>query len=168
MPSVIMMSASTSMAPSASAFNNFLYAGVGDEKNGVVLTMLSALARQNVDPWDEAADLSRQPFDTAMGRLVSILETLPVQSSPADRTATAERLISLLPNEVAMNTGDHKVNLPLPTGMPHVNDLALVMFFLALMFVGQWVYFNQTEAIARQSAATADAPAETPSLGTRR
>jgi len=49
----------------AAKFGNFLYAPVGEDNNGVLLTVLSALARQNVDPWEEAADLSRLPGDAA-------------------------------------------------------------------------------------------------------
>ena len=39
----------------------FSYATVGDEDNGVVLTILSVLARCGVDPWNEAARLNELP-----------------------------------------------------------------------------------------------------------
>ena len=35
-------------------FDRFLYASVGDDNNGMPLTVLSALARMDVDPWEEA------------------------------------------------------------------------------------------------------------------
>ena len=37
-----------------SQFNDFLFAPMGNEKNGMLLTVLSALARLDVDPWREA------------------------------------------------------------------------------------------------------------------
>ena len=33
-------------------FDQFLYASGGDDANGMPLTVLSALARMDVDPWD--------------------------------------------------------------------------------------------------------------------
>ncbi len=41
-----------------SEFNDFLFALVGQEKSGMQLTVLSALARFGFDPWREAARLS--------------------------------------------------------------------------------------------------------------
>jgi hypothetical protein len=55
------------MTPSAprslgfSAFNPFLYAKISDDPNGMVLTVQSAFSRLNVDPREEAAELSRRP-----------------------------------------------------------------------------------------------------------
>jgi len=40
-----------------SEFNEFLFASVGEEKNGVELTALSALTRLGFDSWREAARL---------------------------------------------------------------------------------------------------------------
>jgi hypothetical protein len=45
----------------ASEFDDFLYAPIVEGGNGMVLSVLSALARVNVDPWDEAARLARLP-----------------------------------------------------------------------------------------------------------
>jgi hypothetical protein len=45
-------------------FDAFLYAPVDEEGNGVLLSVLSALARLDVDPWREAAELARMPTIT--------------------------------------------------------------------------------------------------------
>jgi hypothetical protein len=86
----------------ASAFNYFLYAPVGEESNGMVLTMLSALARCGVDRWREAARLSELPREAAAKRLVSIISGMPrgqwAQSEAGD---IAVRLTDLLPLEHA-------------------------------------------------------------------
>lgn len=44
-----------------SEFNEFLFAVVGEERGGQQLTVLSALARLGLDPWGEAARLSKLP-----------------------------------------------------------------------------------------------------------
>ena len=101
------MGESTTSLPSVfslrtSAFNDFLYAPVGEEANGMVLTMLSALARFEVDPWLEAARLSELPREAATKRLVSIISGMPrgqwAQSEVGD---IAVRLADLLPVEKA-------------------------------------------------------------------
>jgi hypothetical protein len=43
------------MSPLGSEFDDFLYASIGEDSNGVLLSVLSALARLDVDPWEEAA-----------------------------------------------------------------------------------------------------------------
>jgi hypothetical protein len=53
-----------------------MYAAVGDDDNGMSLTVLSALARQNVDSWEQAAALSRLPAESAHTKPVALLEAL--------------------------------------------------------------------------------------------
>ena len=48
-----------------SEFDPFLYAPVGEERNGMLLSVLSALARLDVDPWQEAAALTKMPAQDA-------------------------------------------------------------------------------------------------------
>jgi hypothetical protein len=80
-------------------FNDFLYAPVGAHKSEMPLSVLSALSRLDVDPWQEAAELSELPPDTATKRLASLLARLPGgRWSPADLKAIADRLIELLPD----------------------------------------------------------------------
>lgn len=79
-------------------FGDFLYAPIGCESNGMTLSVLSALARLNVDPWREAAKLSALPKDTAAKRLAILLPQLTAGGlAPKDCEPTAERLIQLLP-----------------------------------------------------------------------
>ena len=79
-------------------FNDFLYAPIVAEKSEMPLSVLSALSRLDVDPWQEAAELSELPTDTATQRLVSLLARLPAGPwAQADSWAIADRLIELLP-----------------------------------------------------------------------
>lgn len=79
-------------------FNTFLYAGIGAEANGTVLSVLSAMARMNLDPWREAATLAGLPGRAAVKRLTTLIAALPGRSStPDEQESTAERLVKLLP-----------------------------------------------------------------------
>jgi hypothetical protein len=80
-------------------FDDFLYAPVGPDRNEMPLSVLSALARLGVDPWEEAAKLSELSKDTAAQRLASLIVRLPGgRWTQADSGAIADRLIKLLPH----------------------------------------------------------------------
>jgi hypothetical protein len=79
------------------ALNDFLFTPIANEANGMHLTMLSALARSGVDPWQEAAGLRTLSREDATARLVSMLARVPNGPSPGDDTMTlAARLVGLL------------------------------------------------------------------------
>jgi hypothetical protein len=44
-----------------SNLNGFLFADIGIERSGMPLSVISALARQGFDPWQEAGRLARLP-----------------------------------------------------------------------------------------------------------
>jgi hypothetical protein len=60
-----------------SEFDVFLFAPIGEDRNGMLLSVLSALARLHVDPWQEAAKLARLPREAATQRLASLIAALP-------------------------------------------------------------------------------------------
>jgi hypothetical protein len=79
-------------------FQVFLYAAVGDDKNEIPVSVLSALARQNVDPWAEAAELAQLSRESAIARLASLISLVTTGASARlDPTANATRLLALLP-----------------------------------------------------------------------
>ena len=77
-------------------FDAFLFASVDREGNGGSLSVLSALARSDVDPWREAAELAQMPREAANQRLTSLIAALPGTALLAPATI-AERLVKLLP-----------------------------------------------------------------------
>ena len=80
-------------------FDDFLYAPVGADGVEMPLSVLSALARLDVDPWMEAAELSELPKGAAVQRLASLLAQLPGgRWTLTDSTAIADRLVELLPS----------------------------------------------------------------------
>jgi len=81
-----------------SEFNPFLYAAIGEEKNGSELTVLSALTRLGIDPWVEAARLSDLPRDAAARTLTTAIAALPGgRWKVSDLSAIAARLVDRLP-----------------------------------------------------------------------
>jgi hypothetical protein len=79
-------------------FDDFLYAPIAAERNGMPLSVLSALARLDIDPWEEAAELSELPSFTAAQRLAALIVRLPGgRWTQADSRTISDRLIELLP-----------------------------------------------------------------------
>jgi hypothetical protein len=87
-----------------SEFNNFLFASIGEDRNGMLVSVLSGLARSDVDPWQEAAKLAQLPGETATRELAALIGALPDRASayPDPRTIAA-RLIALLPRSPGFN-----------------------------------------------------------------
>jgi hypothetical protein len=94
---VIAMARGASGSALGTQFDDFLFASVHDERNGP-LSVLSALARLDVDPWQTAAALAQLPRAAAGQRLASLFAVLP--DGPADREAIAARLVAFLPTQV--------------------------------------------------------------------
>src|SRR5215204_1077897 len=83
----------------------FLYAQIGQEENGTPLTILSALARLGLDPWQEAARLAKLPKDEAARELASLIARLPRPIEFPDRRTIASKLAELLPKPTSGASG---------------------------------------------------------------
>jgi hypothetical protein len=103
------MTHATAMSPPGAEFNDFLFAPIGEDRNGMLVSVLSGLARLDVDPWQEAANLAQLPGENATQRLASLIGTLrDRESSSLDPRTIAMRLIALLPNR--NNTKNQPLN----------------------------------------------------------
>jgi hypothetical protein len=81
-------------------FDAFLYAQIGEEANGMQLSVLSALARQNVDPWEFARQLTTLQREPAIQILAARLAHLPERSNGgATAEGIAAQLVALLPSQ---------------------------------------------------------------------
>jgi hypothetical protein len=79
--------------------NRFLFAEVGVQQNGMALSVLSMLSRQDVDPWDEAAHLAACSTREAVTRLAArVAAASTALANPRDPSAVAVDLIRLLPS----------------------------------------------------------------------
>jgi hypothetical protein len=87
-----------SVSSPTSRYDDFLFASICEEANGMRLSVLSALARMNVDPWDEATRLAAMPKAIAERTLVSILDLVSGRRwNPSEAEVVAARLVRLLP-----------------------------------------------------------------------
>jgi hypothetical protein len=92
------MAAPNVLNPHPPEFERFLYASVGEDRNGYAVTVLSTLARLGLDPWKEAAELvtlGRDAARTRLGTLLARFRDVPALAS--DHGRIARDLSQLLP-----------------------------------------------------------------------
>jgi hypothetical protein len=131
------MSQANSVFVPPSEFNAFLFASVGHDGNDQQLSVLSALARADVDPWQEAAELARMPGETATERLVSLIATVPGGlSTHPDPGTVAARLIALLPRKIHHPVTKKLAGTKLKGGSPAlIWGVFLVFLALGAVFI---------------------------------
>lgn len=119
-------------------FDPFLAASIGEEGNENALSVLSALARSDVDPWIEAKVLASMPQQAATSRLAEIIAALP-NLPERNRTATevAAELIALLPTRAksAAPVMRARLDLTTPIHWP-ANTAPTVVAGLVVVFLG--------------------------------
>jgi hypothetical protein len=142
---VIAMTLATATSALESRFDPFLYAAVREDPNSAPLTVLSVLARLDIDPWEEAARLAQLPGEAATRALAALISALPKGSAtPQDSGTIAARLITLLPRRLERGietqstpSGGRSV-IPVPDRATTVARVVLCLIVLALLFVSQW------------------------------
>ena len=123
-------------------FDRFLYASVGNDSDGMPLTVLSALARMEVDPWEEASKLTQLPQESAVTELASLLGAF--RNAPVvglDPARIAAPLIALLPRPRDRAPLMLKALVQAaPTRYPAaVSTLLTVLTYMVFMLIGQWL-----------------------------
>ena len=101
------MPASDVLHPDGSDYDTFLFAEVGEDRNGAAVTVLSALARLDLEPWTEARELARLAREDAQVRLMTHFET--ITDIPALALASegrAAKLVSLLPERAPLRVSE--------------------------------------------------------------
>jgi len=117
----------------------------------MLLSVLSALARRGVDPWDQAAKLARLPVETATQLLASLIAPLP-DDPPADvdTLTISARLIALLPGRAGSNIDTRPHNGFIGMGrMTRFKIAVLCVIFVALALGFQFItvgHAPQTQA----------------------
>lgn len=99
------MAGSNFLNPHPPEFERFLYASVGEDRNGYVVTVLSALARLDLDPWKETAELVTLGRDAARARLGTMLARFwDVPALASDHGRVARDLSQMLPESPPSQT----------------------------------------------------------------
>ena len=155
---VVGMSRSVCASLLGPEFDGFLYAPLGEERNGMRLSVLSALARLEIDPWQEAAKLAGLPGATATERLASLIALLPNEPlMHRDPETIAARLVALLPRRASSNTTPLKTLLG-ARKMTH--SWAVIYVMMMVLALGtEWI------AASHQVSGQVD-KAHTPASGT--
>jgi hypothetical protein len=87
-----------SFQPLRPDLDGFLFAAVGDERDGIPLSMISALTRLGLDPWHEAGRLSSLSKREAIEQLARLIAELPGACRPlAEARQIAGELVERLP-----------------------------------------------------------------------
>ena len=118
----------------SSEFDPFLSSPLWLDRNEFPLSVMSALARLDLDPWQEAAALAALSKAAAVTRLSSLLRPLPgAPSTNPDRDGLCQRALGLLPASNAVT------RLP-PLGLPAVGRMKTMPRPTAssLLFLG-WI-----------------------------
>jgi hypothetical protein len=116
-------------------FNEFLFAPIGEEGNGMALSVMSALTRLNIDPWREASQLSKLSKEKAVEALAPIIARLPVgRWTAVDVPAIAGRLVEFLPR--------HDVVIQSVTTMRVGGKAHFRIAYVILMVLFAIVYFG--------------------------
>ena len=138
----------TSFLVLASEFDDFLFAPIDEGRNDVPLSVLSALARLDIDPWQEATELAQVSREAATQRLASLIAALPDgPSAHLDPGRIAARLIALLPGQPSSKTS-------LGGTLPDVGDvtkfragICMLAVFIVITLAAQWILASrQTSA----------------------
>jgi len=133
------MSASDVLHPDGSDYDAFLFAEVGEDRTGAAVTVLSALARLDLEPWTEARELSRLGREDAQVRLTTHFEAMT--DIPALALASAGRaakLVSLLPKRAPL-----RVSKSLDAGTGSSSNLSISWTTMAIVgvVVLTWIFY---------------------------
>jgi|SRR5581483_5155133 len=150
-----------------SEFDDFLFAPIAEDRNGMSLSVVSLLGRMDLDPWQEAASLAGLPPEAAVQRLTSLLDLLPVPPlQHPDPDTTAARLVALLPRRPAPNTSplQASASAAATTRARAMSNGIFIAIYLTVMLATQFVIarLGPTRADASHPPASVTAPSQTP------
>ncbi len=124
-------------APMLPEFDPFLFASVGEELDGVPLSVLSALTRLGLDPRDEAARLSHLTKDAAADQLARMIARLSDQRwTLSEARRIAGRLIERLPTSTTAGKPDRFETGAAPTPSSTDPQLFVYLALLIALVVG--------------------------------
>jgi hypothetical protein len=139
-------------------FDPFLFASVGEDRHGQLLSVITVLARSDLDPWLEAVGLARMSQGHAAARLRGLIAALP-GGPPAGRSvdAIAGELVALLP-QTNRSARPPKAASPKTTPIPSVmtpnRRFVLGMVALAVLIALSLLFSTHTLPGGGQIGAT--------------
>ena len=126
-----------SLRPLRPDLDKFLFAAVGNETEGMPLSVISALTRLGLDPWEEAGRLSSLRNGEAVEQLARLIAELPGKPGPLGQARKiASGLVPLLPKHNSDPRSALQVQIrpryrrPVPT-LPKLSEFWIACFVLA-------------------------------------
>ena len=118
-------------------FDAFLFASVGEEVDGVPLSVLSALSQLDLDPRAEAARLAlltREAAADQLARMIARLSGSRWSLSEARRIASG--LIERLPLATTVSKDDHAASSNRPTTSLKASSFLIYLALILALLVG--------------------------------
>lgn len=127
-----------------SEFDDFLSAPIDEEGNEMLLSVVSALARLDLDPWQEATKLAGLPGEAATTRLASLIAALPDgPSAHRDSRSIAARLIALLPNGASSSVAAGTMMIGAGEATKIRAGIYMYAVFIVVMLAAQGIVANR-------------------------
>ena len=131
------MSLRHAYAPMVPEFDPFLFASVGEEVDGMPLSVLSALTRLGLDPREEAARLSHLTKEAAADQLAGMIARLSGKRwTVSEARRIAARLIERLPASTTAGKPDRFGNRAVPTSSSTDPHFWVYLALLIALVVG--------------------------------
>jgi hypothetical protein len=132
-----------SFRPLRPEFDKFLFATVGDEIDGIPISVVSALARLGLDPREEAGRLLSLGNREAVEQLARLIAEVPGSFRPlGEARVLADGLVGLLPKHAPSRTAALQVQIRpryrAPT-LPKPSQFWVVCFVLTAAALGSAV-----------------------------
>ena len=142
-------------------FDDFLFAPVGENRNGTTLSVLSALARFDVDPWQETASLAGMRKERATERLAVLIAATSADLATGLSAATiAARLIALLPQHPIYKGAAPAALIKAAAFTP--SRLFIPLTLLALLLAGYFIFVTHSSPVGGPNPAATTSEASTP------
>ena len=155
------MASTDAFALQRSGLNEFLFASVGTEANGMTLSVVSVFARLGNDPWQEAGRLAGLPRPQATESLARSIASMPTSVWPQQAATTiAARLVALLPTQ-AENPGQKPSALAYGEKAGRIVRIGLVLAafaFAVAIQTGVFTIFDAPDPGGNSVASFAVAP----------
>ena len=157
------MTSAAPKSPLGPEFDKFLFARIGEDRNGLTLSVVSLLARMNLDPWEQAGILATLPAQAAARCLASSLDSLtdPLLRQAIGET-TVQRLLALLPRRAATPITEPPAGIaPMVSPQP----AARLRIIVSIVFIAATIILAGVQIIAaRRFAPTPPGGATAPAV----
>ena len=137
------MSVSDVLNPDGTDYDAFLQAELGEDRNGVAVTVLSALSRVGLEPWTEAKELAclgREDAEVRLNAHFTAITDVPALALASRSKAT--KLVSLLPKRTPPVFS--KTPQTAKISFPQVSLFWIALAIIAVAVMARILFLSQT------------------------